>query len=125
MIKFQCYSVLDHIPLVSQAKSLAQRMHGDKMAAVKTQENFIKTPLVAHLGPVVANIVRSQRISSLEDLKFEPGDVIFCRFRGAKGIFCYHVMLATSSETVAHCVQVDSSLAELREEPWIKVFLCP
>lgn len=112
---------MDQVPIASQIKSINQLVKGKKQKALKIQENFIKTPIITHFVPLVVNLVKSNSTKELEKLQFEAGDVIFCRFRGTRGLFCHHVMLATSNTTVAHCVQVSHDTAELRIEPWLEV----
>jgi hypothetical protein len=44
---------IDHVPVLSQAKSLVKLIEGDADAAKKTQENFIKgTPIMLQVGAV-------------------------------------------------------------------------
>ena len=54
----------DSLPVVSQVKSLVQVIAGDEEAAKKTQENFIRTGIIASQVKIQNDIFFQLRISS-------------------------------------------------------------
>ena len=59
---------INSVPVVSQVKSLVQAVQGDNEAALKTQEEFIRTaPIAAQVNSLVHHI----NVSNFLDLFFK------------------------------------------------------